>query len=78
MLVASFYINYKRIFELILTGDNTKNTVIQRKSKKYSTFVKTADFSKILERQHDLFLNFLNYVRYLVSVPGFKCLPFFH
>ena len=37
MLLALFYINYKKIVELVLIGDNTKNTentIIQRKYKK--------------------------------------------
>ena len=26
MLLVSFYINYKKVFELVLTGDNAENT----------------------------------------------------
>ena len=36
MLLASFYINHKKLFQLVATGDNTKNTtntVIQRNTK---------------------------------------------
>ena len=50
MLLASFYINWKNISELVLTGDNSKNTkttVIQKKCKKYSIFVINADVNKI-------------------------------
>ena len=39
------------VFDLVLAGDNTmntKNTVIQRKYKKYSIFVKNAEVSKKL------------------------------
>ena len=45
-LLASFCIDYKKVFELVLTGDNrknTNNTVIQRKYKRYGIFVKNAD-----------------------------------
>ena len=41
MLLATFYINNKKVFELVLTRDKikkTKNTVIQNKK-----FVKNAD-----------------------------------
>ena len=45
MLLASFYINYTEVFDLVLTGGNTKNTEkIQvygkEKYKKYSVFSK--------------------------------------
>ena len=36
MLFASFYINYENIFQLVVTGDNTKNTkntVVKRNDK---------------------------------------------
>ena len=49
MLLASFYINYKKTFELVLAGDdtkNTKNTVIQKKYKNFKIFVKIAGVSK--------------------------------
>ena len=49
MVFASFYINQKKVFQLVLTGDNTKNTKnteIQKKYKKYIIFVKNNDFSK--------------------------------
>ena len=36
MFLPSCYINYKKVFELVLTGDNTKN----KKYKKYSNTVK--------------------------------------
>ena len=42
------------VFELVVTGHNTKytkNTVIQIKNKKYSTFVKNAVVSKKLQSQ---------------------------
>lgn len=53
MSIASFYINYAKEFELALTEDNlkdTKNTVIQRKCKNYSNFIKNAYISKKLDR----------------------------
>ena len=34
MLLVSFYINYKKVFDLFMTGNNTKDTkirVIQKK-----------------------------------------------
>ena len=40
-----------KVFELVLTGDNkknTKNTVIQRKCKKYRTFFKYIYIYKLL------------------------------
>lgn len=51
MLLTSFDINFKKIFQLIMTGDNTKNTetaVIQRnfKKRKIQFFVKNADVNK--------------------------------
>ena len=51
MLLTSFDINFKKIFQLIMTGDNTKNTetaVIQRnfKKQKIQFFVKNADVNK--------------------------------
>lgn len=51
MLLTSFDINFKKIFQLIMTGDNTKNTetaVIQRNFKKRQIqfFVKNADVNK--------------------------------
>ena len=46
MLRTSFYINYKKVLKLVVTGNNTKNTVIQKKYKKYSIFVKNAGVSK--------------------------------
>ena len=58
MLCASFNINYKKVFELVLAGDNTKNTkitVIQRKYKKYSIFVKNTNVSKKLQTKYFLF-----------------------
>ena len=47
--------------ELALTGDNlknAKNTVIQRKCKKYSNFIKNAYISKKLDRLYNLFYLF--------------------
>ena len=47
MLLASFYVNYKKVFGLAVTGDNTKNTknvVIQRKYQNYSSFVYVLSF----------------------------------
>ena len=54
MLLASFHINYKKVFKLILTGDNTKNTkkIKTDKIEKYSIFVKNVDVSKKLRRQY--------------------------
>ena len=42
MLLAPFYINYKKVFEY---KKSIKNTVIQRKYTKYSIFIKNADIS---------------------------------
>ena len=43
-----------KVFELFLTGDNTKsttNTIMWKKYKKYSIFVKNVDVSKTLRGQ---------------------------
>ena len=42
MLAASFYINYKKVFVLVVTGDIAKYI-------KYIIFVKHADVSKKLQ-----------------------------
>ena len=60
MLLATFYINYKKVFESDKTGDNAKNTknaVIQGKYKKYSIFIKDTDVSKNCEGQYHVFLD---------------------
>ena len=52
MLLAFFQISYKKVFELVLTGyntKNTKNTVVRIKYKKYSIFVKNVDVSEKLQ-----------------------------
>ena len=52
MLLAFFQISYKEVFELVLTGNNTKNTkntVVRIKYKKYSIFVKNVDVSEKLQ-----------------------------
>ena len=52
MLLAFFQISYKKAFELVLTGNNTKNTkntVVRIKYKKYSIFVKNVDVSEKLQ-----------------------------
>ena len=52
MLLAFFQISYKKVFELVLTGNNTKNTkntVVRIKYKKYSIFVKNVDVSEKLQ-----------------------------
>ena len=52
MLLAFFQISYKKVFELVLTGNNTKNTkntVVRVKYKKYSIFVKNVDVSEKLQ-----------------------------
>ena len=43
MLLALVYMKYKKLFELVVTGDNTK------KYKKYSIFIKDADVVKNCE-----------------------------
>ena len=78
MLIASFYINYAKEFELALTGDNlknTKNTVIQRKCKKYSNFIKNAYISKKLDRLYNLFF-FLKKKLHQIFCIGAKIQPF--
>ena len=50
MLLVSFYMDYKKVFELVVRENNeknTKNAVIQRKYKKYSIFVRNAKSAKI-------------------------------
>ena len=50
MLLVSFYMDYKKVFELVAREDNAKNTknaVIQGKYKKYSVFVTNAKSAKI-------------------------------
>ena len=49
MLLTPFYIVNKKVFELVLRGDDTKqkNAVIQRKYKKYCIFVKNTKSAKI-------------------------------
>ena len=52
MLLAFFQISYKKVFELVLTGNNTKNTkntAVRIKYKKYSIFVKNVDVSEKLQ-----------------------------
>ena len=52
MLLAFFQISYKKVFELVLRGNNTKNTkntVVRIKYKKYSIFVKNVDVSEKLQ-----------------------------
>ena len=52
MLLAFFQISYKKVFELVLAGNNTKNTkntVVRIKYKKYSIFVKNVDVSEKLQ-----------------------------
>ena len=52
MLLAFFQISYKKVFELVLTGNNTKNTkntVVRIKYKKYSIFVKNVDVREKLQ-----------------------------
>ena len=89
MLLTSFCINYKNVFDLILTGDNTKNTkntVTQRKYKKCSIFVVINNILMLTSAKYCegniyvyVFLKkFLNYISYLVSLPSFKCLAFSH
>ena len=81
MLLASFYINYKKVFDLVLTGDNTKDTkkiVIQRKYKKCSIFVKNADISKKVRRQYNIFLDFSKPHKLLSTCANFECLAFSH
>ena len=54
VICPGFYLHHftstiKKFFELLLTvadKKNTKNTVIQKKYKKYSIFIKNADFIK--------------------------------
>ena len=50
MLLVSFYMDYKKVFELVVRENNeknTKNAAIQRKYKKYSIFVRNAKSAKI-------------------------------
>ena len=57
MLLALFYINYKKIVELVLTGDNTKNTkntIIQRKYKK-TVFLLQMLMSAKMRKQYTFF-----------------------
>ena len=66
MLRTSFDINFKTIFQLIMAGDNIKNTenaVIQRNSKKRKIqfFVKNADINKDWEGN-------IIFVRFLKSI----------
>ena len=66
MLRTSFDINFKTIFQLIMTRDNIKNTenaVIQRNSKKRKIqfFVKNADINKDWEGN-------IIFVRFLKSI----------
>ena len=53
MLLASFDINYRKVFELDNNNNNNNNNnkkpAIQRKYKKYSIFAKNADVSKNCE-----------------------------
>ena len=42
MLLPSVIIDYKKVFELVLAGDNTKNSVNTDKIQKYSIFLKTS------------------------------------
>ena len=63
-----FIQHYKKVFELVLTGDKiekTKNTVIQRKYKKYSIFIKNADVDKIIFKVIQFFRNFLKLIKAL-------------
>ena len=49
MLLASFYMNHKKLFQLVATGDNTKKYnkhSYTEKYKKYSFFVKNNDISR--------------------------------
>ena len=49
MLLNSFYVNYKKVFELVLIGDNTSTKKIQccrQNTKQYSTFLKNFDVIK--------------------------------
>ena len=55
MLLASFEINHKQVFELLLTGNNTKNTEMQRKYRRYSIFIENVNVSKNMERKYKLF-----------------------
>ena len=62
MLLAFFQISYKKVFELVLTGNNTKNTkntVVRIKYKKYSIFVKNVDVSEKLQIYFQFFLNYV-------------------
>ena len=47
MLFTPFYMVNKKVFELVVKGDDTKNAVIQRKYKKYCIFIKNAKSAKI-------------------------------
>ena len=80
MLLVSFYINYKKVFELVLTGDNaenTKNTAIHWKYTKYNLFVENADSAKYC-KENNFFLDFYKLHKVLsvsAKFPMFGVLP---
>ena len=70
--------NYKKVFELVVTGANTKNTknaVIQRKYKNYSIFVKNADVSKNC-KGFKIFQSYIKVLSICANFQVFGILPF--
>ena len=55
ILLASINIDYKKVFELLLAGDNTKNTVDTKKIQKIQYFFKNADVNERFWRQYNYF-----------------------
>ena len=49
---------YNKVFELALTGANTKNTVIQKNDKKYCIFVKNVHVREKLPMQYNFLKDF--------------------
>ena len=79
MLLNSFYINYEKVFELVLIGDNTNTKKIQccrQNTKQYSTFLKNFDVIKNCKSDINILQIFLDYLSYLISLPSFKYLGF--
>ena len=81
-VTCRIYINYKKAFELVLTGDNTKDSK-ENNMEKYRKYKNTIFLLKMLTSAKNSTVNisfkyFLNCIKYLVSVPIFKCLAFSH
>ena len=75
IIYVNWDINYEKVFELVVTGDDTKNTkiaVIQKKYKKHSIFLKKHWCQQKLRGLFALLLDFLKLHKVLSICAKFQ------